>query len=123
MIHKFWNVRLHTSSQSAVENIPTGEKDATDEERTRVKREEERIEEKVLMIWRTLSSFEEKSATCISDMLLHVSNGAYFDGVMAAKKFIVHIDLLFRATDDLDNLLYNSTSKGWSASNLAFGNL
>ena len=36
-------------------------------------------------------------------MLLHVSNGAYVDGVMAAKKFIVHVELLFNAADDLDS--------------------
>jgi hypothetical protein len=45
-------------------------------------------------------------------MLLHVSNGVYFDGVMAAKKFIVHVDLLFTAADDLDGLLSANTPKG-----------
>ncbi len=113
MIHKFWNVRLHSSSEPS-QPKRSGEADATDTERQMVKNEEERVEEKVLLIWRTLSSFEEKSATCISDMLLHVSNGAYFDGVMAAKKFIVHVDLLFMAADDLEGLLVASTSKGLS---------
>ncbi|KAK5279430.1 Rho-type GTPase activating protein Rga1, partial [Cryomyces antarcticus] len=88
-----------------------GEADATDEERRLVRREEEKVEEKVLWIWRTLSAFEEKSATCISDMLLHVSNGAYVDGVMAARKFIVHVDLLFGAADNLDWLLTTRTPR------------
>jgi hypothetical protein len=49
-------------------------------------------------------------------MLLHVSNGAYMDGVMAAKKFITHVDLLFGAADDLDHRLQvrsgRATDKG-----------
>lgn len=75
----------------------SGDGDASDEIRKRVRSEEEKIEEKVHWIWSSLSTFEERSATCISDMLLHVSNGAYFDGVMAAKKFILHVELLFSA--------------------------
>ncbi|KAF2836332.1 RhoGAP-domain-containing protein [Patellaria atrata CBS 101060] len=115
MIHKYWNVRLHSSGQPVPEETGT-EEEANDEVRTQVRIEEEKIEEKVLWIWRTLSAFEEKSATCISDMLLHVSNGAYFDGIMAAKKFIVHVDLLFAAADDLDGLLAARTLKGLSYS-------
>ncbi|KAF1989725.1 RhoGAP-domain-containing protein [Aulographum hederae CBS 113979] len=115
MIHKYWNVRLHPSGHPLAEQA-LNEKDATDEVRKSVRVEEERIEEKVLWIWRTLSTFEEKSATCISDMLLHVSNGAYVDGVMAAKKFIVHVELLFTAADDLDRLLTAQTPKGLSYS-------
>ncbi len=38
-------------------------------------------------------------------MLLHVSNGAYIDGVMVAKKFIWHVDLLFQSADKLDSLM------------------
>jgi len=83
-----------------------------DEMRKTVKEGEESVEEKVLWIWRTLSSFEEKSATCISDMLLHVSNGAYMDGVMTAKRFITHVDLLFSAADHLDQVLQSHTAKG-----------
>ena len=110
MIHKFWNVRLHASDQPVRDE--GRDADVSEHERNRVKEEEDQVEEKVLLVWRTLSSFEEKSATCISDMLLHVSNGAYFDGVMAARKFIVHVDLLFGAADDLDSLLVSLTPKG-----------
>ena len=111
MIHKYWNVRLHVSGQPILEEA-ANEGVASDEMRKAVRREEERVEEKVLWIWRTLSTFEEKSATRISDMLLHVSNGAYFDGVMAARRFIVHVELLFTAADDLDRLLKYKTEKG-----------
>lgn len=74
-----------------------------------VKHDEEHMEEKVYRIWSVLSTFEESSAACISDMLLHVSNGAYVDGVLVAKKFIWHVDVLFGATDRLDLLM---TSEG-----------
>ncbi|TVY80455.1 Rho-type GTPase-activating protein [Lachnellula suecica] len=115
MIHKFWNVRL-ASSQDAVESKPQL-KDITDEEgRNNVKDEEERMEEKVYRIWSVLSTFEESSAACISDMLLHVSNGAYVDGVMVAKKFIMHVDMLFSSADKLDATMTRLGMKGLSYS-------
>lgn len=99
MIHKFWNVRLATPSDSPNE-LPT----VIDDEKTRdlVRQQEEQMEEKVYRIWSVLSTFEESSAACISDMLLHVSNGSYVDGVVVAKKFIWHVDILFRSADRLD---------------------
>lgn len=114
MIHKYWNVRLHDRDKSApsLPDQPMSEENASDETRTIVRAEEEQVEKKVLWIWRTLSTFEERSATCISDMLLHVSNGVYFDGIMAAKRFIVHIDIFFSCTDDLDRMLASHTGKG-----------
>lgn len=75
--------------------------DASPEERERIRQEEDQMEEKVYSIWGTLSTFEESSAACISDMLLHVSNGAYIDGVLVAKRFISHVDILFTAVDEL----------------------
>lgn len=101
MIHKFWNVRLATPSDVADEEPPP------DDEKTRekVREEEEKMEEKVYRIWSVLSTFEESSAACISDMLLHVSNGAYVDGVVVAKKFIWHVDILFRSADRLDETM------------------
>jgi len=114
MIHKYWNVRLHSAGQPVIEHLTNvdGDGDATNEVRETVRHQEEEIEAKVNWIWKTLSAFEEKSATCISDMLLHVSNGAYVDGVMAAKKFIVHVELLFTAADDLDAQLLARIPKG-----------
>ncbi|KAI9740292.1 MAG: hypothetical protein M1834_004870 [Cirrosporium novae-zelandiae] len=100
MIHKFWNVRLAASGHGADAN-PTPDPNASDEERDKIREEEERMEEKVYKIWSVLSTFEESSAACISDMLLHVSNGAYVDGVLVAKKFIWHVDILFGAIDRL----------------------
>ncbi|XPS70917.1 Rho-type GTPase activating protein Rga1 [Ascochyta lentis] len=115
MIHKYWNVRLHSTGQPIIESLHPADADATDATdavRDNVRQQEEEMEAKVNWIWKTLSAFEEKSATCISDMLLHVSNGAYVDGVMAAKKFIIHVELLFNAADDLDAQLLAKTPKG-----------
>ncbi|ORZ21827.1 hypothetical protein BCR41DRAFT_420754 [Lobosporangium transversale] len=63
---------------------------------------QQQMEEKVYQIWTVLSAFEESSAGCISDMLLHVSNGAYYEGVLMAGRFILHVDILFSAIDDLE---------------------
>ncbi|KAG0647994.1 Rho-type GTPase-activating 1 [Hyphodiscus hymeniophilus] len=113
MIHKFWNVRL-ALPQDATE-INRQLENATDEEgRNQVREEEERMEEKVYKIWSVLSTFEESSAACISDMLLHVSNGAYGDGVLVAKKFIWHVDILFNTGDKLDANMTRSGGKGLS---------
>jgi hypothetical protein len=59
------------------------------------------MEDQMYQIWTVLSAFEESAAACISDMLLHVSNGAYIEGVNMAKRFITHVDILFTAIDSL----------------------
>jgi hypothetical protein len=111
MIHKFWNVRL-ASSQDVAET-PQLEDTEDEAARNAVREKEERMEEKVYRIWSVLSTFEESSAACISDMLLHVSNGAYVDGVLVAKKFIWHVDMLFHSADKLDaSMARSSGSKG-----------
>ena len=111
MIHKFWNVRLAASGTDATEE-PESEEDATEEKRIHVREEEEQMEDRVYRIWSVLSHFEESSAGCISDMLLHVSNGAYVDGILVAKRFIVHVDVLFGATDVLDGSITSQGFKG-----------
>ena len=59
------------------------------------------VEEKVNRIWTVLSAFEESAASCISDMLLHVSNQSYVDVVNEAGNFIFHVEVLFSGIDDL----------------------
>ncbi|KAJ2907033.1 rho-type GTPase-activating protein 1 [Zalerion maritima] len=110
MIHKFWNVRL--SPPVDTPNPIAGTDDAEGREMVRV--EEERMEEKVYRIWSVLSTFEESSAACISDMLLHVSNGAYVDGVLVAKRFIWHVEILFQSADGLDSMMSKYDMKGLS---------
>ncbi|KAJ5273667.1 hypothetical protein N7478_008792 [Penicillium angulare] len=99
MIHKFWNVRLSPAGEPW--ETPPFDEDVSTEERERIRQEEDTMEEKVYNIWSTLSTFEESSAACISDMLLHVSNGVYIDGVLVAKRFIAHVEILFTAVDEL----------------------
>lgn len=113
MIHKFWNVRL-----TPLQDAPAEPQQHEDEKASRelVKEGEERMEEKVYRIWSVLSTFEESSAACISDMLLHVSNGAYVDGVMVAKKFIWHVDILFKSADGLDGAMARLDIKGTCSS-------
>jgi hypothetical protein len=110
MIHKFWNVRLAPAGEP-LQKSEAGV-DATTEEREWVRHLEESMEEKVYKIWSILSTFEESSAACISDMLLHVSNGAYVDGVLVAKRFISHVEILFTAIDRLATLLKEEVVKG-----------
>ncbi|KZF23742.1 RhoGAP-domain-containing protein [Xylona heveae TC161] len=114
MIHKFWNVRLSPVGENV--QLLTHSVDATSEEREKVRLEEEHMEEKVYRIWSVLSAFEESSATCISNMLLNVSNGAYFDGVLVAKQFIWHVDILFASIDRLEKLMTSHGMKGLSYS-------
>ncbi|KAM5356173.1 hypothetical protein ACJ41O_002819 [Fusarium nematophilum] len=110
MIHKFWNVRLAQPTDS-----PPALKGSDDPEgRDLIRTQEERMEEKVFRIWSVLSTFEESSAACISDMLLHVSNGAYVDGVFVAKRFIWHVEILFQSADRLDATMVGLNEKGMS---------
>lgn len=103
MINKFWTVKLATACDPV--DTPEPNQDATPEQRATVRRQEEEMDDRVYRIWSVLSAFEESSAACISDMLLQVSNGAHYEGLMMAKKFIAHVELLFGAIDRLDSLL------------------
>lgn len=110
MIHKFWNVRLAPADDP--EEQPPEIADA--ESRELVRQKEEVMEDKVYRIWSVLSTFEESSAACISDMLLHVSNGSYIDGVFVAKRFILHVEILFQSADRLDETLKSLEIKALS---------
>jgi len=108
---QFWNVRLAPSAPT--DAMPEEVVDApSDSRRSMVREAEEKMEQKVFRIWSVLSTFEESSAACISDMLLHVSNGAYIDGVFVAERFIWHVEILFGCTDNLDIRLATVAPKG-----------
>ncbi|KAG2171655.1 hypothetical protein INT43_008035 [Umbelopsis isabellina] len=101
MINRFWNVKLSQRfsmgddievSEIVSKPAPTAEE---------LKRAQSEMEDQMYQIWTVLSAFEESAAACISDMLLHVSNGAYIEGVNMAKRFITHVDILFNAIDVL----------------------
>jgi len=59
-----------------------------------------------------LSAFEESSASCISDMLRSVSDGQYLDAIRNAEKFILHVEVLFAAIDDLEYCFAARSLKG-----------
>lgn len=111
MIHKFWNVRLGQASDDGQPSLDV----ADPAERQLIRVDEERMEDKVYRIWSVLSTFEESSAACISDMLLHVSNGSYVDGVLVARRFIFHVEVLFRSADRLDQVISQHSEKSKSS--------
>lgn len=108
MIHKFWNVRLTQPADAPV----FAEENDDQASRDLIRHDEELMEDKVYRIWSVLSTFEESSAACISDMLLHVSNGSYVDGVVVAKRFIWHVEILFKSADRLDETVIKNGDKG-----------
>ncbi|KAK9768452.1 Rho-type GTPase activating protein Rga1 [Basidiobolus ranarum] len=104
MIHKFWNVKL-ASSNTITDDEHDEAFDSKSHTTEQLKYDQRRMEDKVYQIWTILSAFEESSAACISDMLLHVSNGEYLEGVKMAENFINHVEILFSAVDDLEEQL------------------
>lgn len=141
MIHKFWNIKLaaapatRKSSPEPIEpsmpgdlastpvtktgTPPTAEADdwqyqETIETPQSLKDRQKLMEEQVYRIWTVLSTFEESSAACISEMLRHVSNGQYLEGVRMAEKFVLHVETLFAAIDDLGALFRAKNAKGAS---------
>ncbi|SAM04290.1 hypothetical protein [Absidia glauca] len=99
MIFKFWNVRLADTLQA---DNPSSERDLTT---LRLKKIQAAMERKVNRIWSDLSSFEESSAACISDMLLLVAAGAYVEGFRMASQFVMHLEVLYGALDDIKQQL------------------
>ncbi|KAH0534119.1 hypothetical protein FGG08_007277 [Glutinoglossum americanum] len=102
MIHKFWNVRFAPSSTTG-NYAPQGGVDAADEEREALREREERMEEKTYRAWGILSTFEESSAACISDMILYARDGAYVGGALCAKEFICGVILSSRSQASLQD--------------------
>ncbi|KAI8075254.1 hypothetical protein BC940DRAFT_287860 [Gongronella butleri] len=89
MIFKFWNVRLR---DTVINDDPPSSV-------VQVKARLQRMEKKVSRIWTDLSTFEESSATCLSEMLLLVASSAYMDGFRMASQFIMHLQVLFAALE------------------------
>ena len=58
-------------------------------------------------------------------MLLHVSNGAYIEGIIMASRFIVHVEVLFDAIDQLEclNVKANDQRNGSLAARLILTDL
>ena len=61
---------------------------------------------------RVLSAFEEATAACISDMLRQIRNEQYLDAIRMGEKFILYVEVLFAAMDDLDHHFFSLNMKG-----------
>ncbi|KAI9315579.1 hypothetical protein BX666DRAFT_1957061 [Dichotomocladium elegans] len=94
MIQKFWNVRI---AEFCLPNHENQHRMTAD----RLRESQNETEKKIKRIWTDLSAFQESSATCISDMLLHVAAGAYVEGLRMAGQFISHLEVLFSALDTM----------------------
>ncbi|KAJ1721062.1 Rho-type GTPase activating protein Rga1 [Coemansia erecta] len=96
MIYKFWNVRICPSMYAGARGRVN---------KQLLKPQNAVSEQQIYQIWTVLSSFEESTAACISDMLLQVSGGHYLEGLRQAERFIMHVDVLFASIDDLEDEL------------------
>ncbi|KAJ2510614.1 Rho-type GTPase activating protein Rga1 [Coemansia sp. RSA 2049] len=96
MIYKFWNVRICPSMYAGGRGRVN---------KQLLKSQNAVSEQQIYQIWTVLSSFEESTAACISDMLLQVSGGRYLEGLRQAERFIMHVDVLFASIDDLEDEL------------------
>ncbi|KAL7326175.1 Rho-type GTPase activating protein Rga1 [Mucor circinelloides] len=102
MIQKFWSVKIaHPTLKESDPIIPREYKPQSPLELLKTQKE---MEEKVISIWSVLSAFEESSAVCISEMLLHVSNGAYIESICLSERFLVHVEALFAGIDKIQSI-------------------
>ncbi|SNX87419.1 related to GTPase-activating protein of the rho/rac family (LRG1 protein) [Melanopsichium pennsylvanicum] len=102
------------SAPSRAEPSPDATEIEAAETPSSLKHKQKQMEERVYRIWTVLSAFEESSAACISEMLRHVSSGRYLGGVRMAEKFILHVEILFSAIDDLETNFRKQQAKGIS---------
>lgn len=111
MVHKFWNVCITADTvglnQRFNNSIDLEKLDFSSHPDVLMTVENE-IEEVVMKCWLTLSSFEEVTASCISDMLLNACIGNQFNGLMSTGKLVLFIEILFKAITYLQTLLKTS---------------
>ncbi|KAH7335392.1 hypothetical protein B0J17DRAFT_669953 [Rhizoctonia solani] len=128
LIHKFWNVKVvprppvlpvlpPTEPLDPATPAPTQFTYVAEEQQTTapsLKAAQVKMEAQVYAIWTNLSAFEESSAACISDMLTQVSAGIYLDAIRMAEKFILHVEVLFAAIDEIEDRFAVLGAKGMS---------
>jgi hypothetical protein len=59
-----------------------------------------------------LFTYEEASAACISDLLCHVSNSQYREALKKAERFILHVEVIFGAIDDIEEYFVQLNIQG-----------
>lgn len=120
---QFWNVKLTSKFRATPANSTDpstvsmlGDVDGVPEEHKEtaetLRAKQLRMEGQVEQIWRVLSAFEESSAACISEMLRFVSAGQYAEAILMAERFILHVEILFAAIDDLEAQFAQEGAKG-----------
>ena len=62
-----------------------------------------------------MSTFEESSAACISDMLLHVKQARYVEALRSGEKFVLHAEAIFATIDDMRRQFAERNIKGQSS--------
>lgn len=77
-----------------------------------LREQQQHAEAQVSRTWTVLSSFEESAAACISNLLCYMSNGRLSEGMQMAEDFVLHVETLFAAIDDLSDTFRTSRSRG-----------
>ncbi|KAJ3416289.1 hypothetical protein HDV05_002229 [Chytridiales sp. JEL 0842] len=96
LVVQLWNVKV-----SFNHDIPSPMENSQGSE-VEIERQKATLE-KVGTILTVLSAFEESSAECIADMLIHFSNHQYQEGIYDAARFLGHVDAIFAGMDDIDH--------------------
>ncbi|KAG0174295.1 hypothetical protein DFQ30_005069 [Apophysomyces sp. BC1015] len=91
IIQKYWNICL----------ADDGDNNANMMDPATLYEKQMTMDRKRNQIWTDMSAFEESSATCISDILVHVAAGAYQDSLFMANQFMKHIQALSAAFDTI----------------------
>ncbi|KAI9487508.1 MAG: hypothetical protein EXX96DRAFT_553530 [Benjaminiella poitrasii] len=99
MIQKFWSVKIAHPSLKDNDTIAAQNRPPLNP--SELLQAQKDMEENIISIWSVLSAFEESSAVCISEMLLHVSNGAYIESICLSERFLVHVEALFAGIDKI----------------------
>lgn len=95
MVHKFWNVDV------TVDALGLGINSIDDVESNpdKLYKVETDLEKLSILIWLTLSEFEESSASLISDMLHATTTNNKSRGILCASKLIFKVSCLFKSLD------------------------
>ncbi|XJO73612.1 hypothetical protein BDV3_004567 [Batrachochytrium dendrobatidis] len=104
MIYKLWSAQLSLPDQNSDEQVLLDPEVEVQKQQVMVN-----WAERILQV---LSAFEESTAACISEMLLHFSNENNLQCVLQAARFIQHIDILFSTIESINQRLstFNDSS-------------
>lgn len=68
-------------------------------------KQQQAIADKVKRVLTLVTAFEESSAECMSNILIHFSNAEFQRGILQSAKFVCHIETLFQSVDDIESRL------------------